>query len=132
MRLTRALLPAVLVLPAALASTGVRTLADLADSCGQLAASVAIDNVQINFVEYLPAGSQVVFSQDYDLASCKQVPETTTVDLCRVAAYVATSETSGVTFEAWLPTNWTGRFLSTGNGGVSGCIQVRQSSTHCL
>lgn len=25
--------------------------------------------------------------------------------------------------EAWLPVNWTGRFLSTGNGGVSGCIQ---------
>ena len=29
----------------------------------------------------------------------------------------------GITLEAWLPTNWTGRFLSTGNGGVSGCIQ---------
>ncbi|GAW07762.1 feruloyl esterase b precursor [Lentinula edodes] len=25
--------------------------------------------------------------------------------------------------EIWLPRNWTGRFLSTGNGGLSGCIQ---------
>jgi feruloyl esterase len=25
--------------------------------------------------------------------------------------------------EAWLPQNWTGRFLSTGNGGLSGCVQ---------
>jgi feruloyl esterase len=40
-----------------------------------------------------------------------------------VAMYVATSNTSGITLEAWLPSNWTGRFLSTGNGGVSGCIQ---------
>ncbi|KAK7464293.1 hypothetical protein VKT23_006460 [Stygiomarasmius scandens] len=27
--------------------------------------------------------------------------------------------------EAWLPRNWTGRFLSTGNGGLAGCIQYR-------
>jgi hypothetical protein len=25
--------------------------------------------------------------------------------------------------EAWLPENWSGRFLSTGNGGLGGCIQ---------
>lgn len=43
--------------------------------------------------------------------------------MCRVAMYVTTSYRSGITLEAWLPTNWTGRFLSTGNGGVSGCIQ---------
>ncbi|KAK5160210.1 hypothetical protein LTR04_004764 [Oleoguttula sp. CCFEE 6159] len=36
---------------------------------------------------------------------------------------VATSNRSEITLEAWLPTNWTGRFLSIGNGGVSGCIQ---------
>lgn len=36
---------------------------------------------------------------------------------------VATTNRSEITLEAWLPTNWTGRFLSTGNGGTSGCIQ---------
>jgi feruloyl esterase len=24
--------------------------------------------------------------------------------------------------EAWLPSNWTGRFLSGGNGGLNGCV----------
>ena len=36
---------------------------------------------------------------------------------------VNTSETSSITLEAWLPSNWAGRFLSGGNGGLSGCIQ---------
>jgi feruloyl esterase len=43
--------------------------------------------------------------------------------MCRLAMYVATSNRSEITLEAWLPTGWTGRFLSTRNGGVSGCIQ---------
>ena len=37
--------------------------------------------------------------------------------------YVATSSRSGISMEAWLPEQWTGRFLSTGNGGLDGCIQ---------
>jgi feruloyl esterase len=36
---------------------------------------------------------------------------------------VATSDASGITLEAWFPSNWTGRFLATGNGGIGGCIQ---------
>lgn len=36
--------------------------------------------------------------------------------------YVATSNVSGITMEAWLPEDWNGRFLSTGNGGLNGCI----------
>ncbi|THU90663.1 tannase and feruloyl esterase [Dendrothele bispora CBS 962.96] len=37
--------------------------------------------------------------------------------------FIPTSERSNISFEAWFPRNWTGRFLSTGNGGLSGCIQ---------
>jgi feruloyl esterase len=37
--------------------------------------------------------------------------------------YVAMSNVLGITLEAWLPSDWTGRFLSTGNGGIYGCIQ---------
>jgi feruloyl esterase len=36
---------------------------------------------------------------------------------------VGTSETSSMTLEAWLPANWSGRFLSGGNGGLTGCVQ---------
>jgi feruloyl esterase len=45
------------------------------------------------------------------------------VSLCRLALHVETSNASGMVLEAWLPQNWTGRFLSTGNGGLSGCVQ---------
>ncbi|THU92545.1 tannase-domain-containing protein [Dendrothele bispora CBS 962.96] len=37
--------------------------------------------------------------------------------------FVATSEWSAISLEAWFLRNWTGRFLSTENGGLSGCIQ---------
>ncbi|EKG12473.1 Tannase/feruloyl esterase [Macrophomina phaseolina MS6] len=43
--------------------------------------------------------------------------------MCRVALRVPTTNQSEISMEAWLPSNWTGRFLSTGNGGTSGCIQ---------
>lgn len=44
-------------------------------------------------------------------------------DVCRVAMTVDTSATSSMSLEAWLPANWTGRFLSGGNGGLTGCVQ---------
>jgi hypothetical protein len=47
-------------------------------------------------------------------------------DVCRVAAYTATSETSGIHYEVWLPRSWSGRFMSHGNGGLSGCITLTQ------
>lgn len=35
---------------------------------------------------------------------------------------VTTSNSSYIILEAWLPSEWNGRFLSTGNGGLNGCI----------
>lgn len=35
---------------------------------------------------------------------------------------VTTSSSSSIILEAWLPSQWNGRFLSTGNGGLNGCI----------
>lgn len=35
---------------------------------------------------------------------------------------VTTSNASNIFLEAWLPSQWSGRFLSTGNGGLAGCI----------
>lgn len=98
-------------------------IADPAAACRNLGASLAIKNVHVNFAQYVPAGTNITLDQDYDLSTCGYVSQVVPTDLCRVAMYVATSHRSGITLEAWLPTNWTGRFLSTGNGGIGGCIQ---------
>ena len=43
-------------------------------------------------------------------------------DICRIGMNVSTSNASNIFLEAWLPSEWSGRFLSTGNGGLAGCI----------
>ncbi|KAH7304709.1 Tannase/feruloyl esterase [Stachybotrys elegans] len=45
-----------------------------------------------------------------------------TASLCRVVVNVATSDSSSVRIEAWLPDQWNNRFLATGGGGIGGCI----------
>lgn len=47
-------------------------------------------------------------------------------DICRISWNTTTSYKSGFRFEAFLPFNWTGRFMTLGNGGVGGCILYDQ------
>lgn len=47
---------------------------------------------------------------------------TATTNLCRAVINVTTSDSSTDRIEAWLPDEWNGRFLATGNGGTGGCI----------
>lgn len=56
-------------------------------------------------------------------ATCGIFTQPVTVDLCRITAQVLGSNRSGFWFEVWLPDDWSGRFLATGNGGLGGCIQ---------
>jgi len=53
----------------------------------------------------------------------------TTTDLCRVVLNVNTSSSSVNRIEAWLPDDWNGRFLATGNGGTGGCIDYGNLQT---
>jgi feruloyl esterase len=46
----------------------------------------------------------------------------TTADLCRVVVSVATTSTSRVLVEAWLPDEWNSRLLASGGGGIGGCV----------
>ncbi|PBP28443.1 hypothetical protein BUE80_DR000526 [Diplocarpon rosae] len=92
-------------------------------SCEQFGSELDIPNVTVNFATHVPAGTKLAFSQDYGLRSCRRPSQVVDVDLCRVAMYVATSNRSGITLEAWLPADWSGRFLSSGNSVLSGCIQ---------
>ncbi|KAK1219218.1 hypothetical protein PQX77_018074 [Marasmius sp. AFHP31] len=71
-------------------------------------------------VSLVPAGSTIRFP-DTD-ASCAPTPQAIVADICRVTMLVETSDSSSINMEAWLPRNWTGRFLSLGNGGLAGCL----------
>ncbi|OBU00042.1 Tannase and feruloyl esterase [Pseudogymnoascus verrucosus] len=97
--------------------------AAFSSACMSLATSLKLPNVIVNFAHFVPAGTVLQFQQDENLVTCNRPNQTIASDICRVAMYVSTSSRSGITLEAWLPSTWTGRFLSTGNGGQSGCIQ---------
>lgn len=100
-----------------------KIMTDPVTACKQLGASLHLDGVHVNFAEHIPSGTNISLPQNYNLSTCGYESQVVSNDICRVAMYVTTSYRSGITLEAWLPTNWTGRFLSTGNGGVDGCIQ---------
>ncbi|KAI8265991.1 putative feruloyl esterase [Colletotrichum sp. SAR11_239] len=70
---------------------------------------------------YIPAGTELQLNE-VD-ATCGIFTQAVSVNLCRVVGKVPTSDGSGFWFEAWLPEDWSGRFLATGNGGLGGCIQ---------
>ncbi|KAF5367759.1 hypothetical protein D9758_009845 [Tetrapyrgos nigripes] len=90
-------------------------------ACSSLTSKLHIPNATV-FAATLIAGGSIISFPDTD-ASCAAAPQLVPEDVCRVTMFVATSERSGINMEAWLPRNWTGRFLSTGNGGLAGCIQ---------
>lgn len=102
------------------ASIAVAAPASMQDQCSKLAGNLAIENATVHFTEYVAAGTNLTFP-DTD-ASCNQAALVVDVDICRVALDVATTSESGIIMEAWLPRNWSGRFLTTGNGGLSGCL----------
>lgn len=50
-------------------------------------------------------------------------------DFCRVVIHTSFSTDSSVNSEVWLPlSDWNGRFLGTGNGGMGGAIAYTQGS----
>jgi feruloyl esterase len=80
-----------------------------------------IQNAKLEFTEFLQHGTQTFLT--YRDLSCggPGLSPVLSQDVCRVALYITTSDRSGIHFEAWLPKDWSGRFLSTGNGGIGGC-----------
>jgi len=80
-----------------------------------------VPDAAVNAHEFITAGTTLQFL-DSD-PSCAPPNQTVSVDICRIALNISTSDRSGIIFESWLPRNWTGRFLATGNGGIDGCIK---------
>ncbi|KAJ8080048.1 hypothetical protein PM082_016875 [Marasmius tenuissimus] len=79
------------------------------------------NKVTLYHASIVPAGFTLQFPDTDD--TCQPTPQLVSTDLCRITIQVETSNDSSINMEAWLPRNWTGRFLSLGNGGLAGCIQ---------
>ncbi|QKX58423.1 uncharacterized protein TRUGW13939_05545 [Talaromyces rugulosus] len=90
-------------------------------NCLALRPESYIQNSTRTVLEYVPAGTNLTFP-DND-ATCSRASQVVSSDVCRMALSIPTSNRSSITFEAWLPRDWTGRFLGTGNGGIDGCIK---------
>ena len=88
--------------------------------CASIADGLIIGRSKLFFAEFVPAGTNLSLP-DND-PSCTQSSVPVSVDICRIALYISTSSNSGFHMETWLPSNWTGRFLGTGNGGLNGCV----------
>ncbi|OAF98543.1 putative feruloyl esterase [Paraphaeosphaeria sporulosa] len=100
-------------------------------ACSAFASAFNHPGVKVQFSQFLPQGYNLSIT-DYP-QSCLDSQGSSPVqilgaDVCRVAILVDTSANSSMTLEAWLPKAWTGRFLSGGNGGLSGCIQYTDLS----
>jgi feruloyl esterase len=78
-----------------------------------------IDGATRNVLQFVTSGTTLTFP-DNDV-TCNRASQAVSTNLCRIALSISTSKTSNITFEAWLPEGWSGRFLATGNGGIDGC-----------
>lgn len=86
-------------------------------NCSRFSALVEIPGAITHFTQYVPSGTNLVLPDNH--ISCGTPSQPISFDMCRLAMSVPTSNESEISFEAWFPRNWTGRFLSTGNRGSS-------------
>ncbi|TLS25623.1 hypothetical protein PpBr36_07961 [Pyricularia pennisetigena] len=91
--------------------------------CEAFSQTLSIPNVTVVSTQHY--SSQANITVQGLVASCASMGTTFTAptDLCRVVVNVATSPSSQVRLEAWLPDSWEKRLLSTGTGGIGGCIE---------
>jgi len=90
-------------------------------ACSSFKPTDYIPNATVTVQEFVEARTNIFFPGNDP--SCARPNQTVSVDLCRIALNISTSSRSSVIFEGWLPEHWTGRFLSTGNGGIDGCVK---------
>ncbi|KAI1268204.1 tannase and feruloyl esterase [Xylariaceae sp. FL1019] len=88
------------------------------DRCLGFGAQYHVEESTLNLLEYVAAGSNVTFPDNEP--TCNRGSQIANVALCRIALFVPTSSRSGIVYELWLPEEWNGRTLATGNGGIDG------------
>ncbi|KAJ4986880.1 feruloyl esterase B [Stagonosporopsis vannaccii] len=99
----------------------VRGSSDFEQKCLAFEPERFVPGATRNVVEYVAANTTLVLSDN--IAACNRESQVVAKSLCRVALSIKTSNQSEISFEAWLPETWSGRFLATGNGGIDGCIK---------
>ncbi|THV02285.1 tannase and feruloyl esterase [Dendrothele bispora CBS 962.96] len=96
---------------------------DFNSTCSSISSQIPsiVPNASNVTSQLVLAGTNLTFPNS--APSCNRPSQVVEADICRVVMNVGTSDRSGIRFEAWFPREWSGRFLSTGNGGLGGCIQ---------
>lgn len=104
---------------AAAATNGTRT-DPFQQSCLSFQPQKHVYNATLTARAFVPANTTLAFP-DND-ATCSRASQLVSADICRIALSIPTSDKSSITYEMWLPREWSGRFLATGNGGIDGCM----------
>ncbi|XXG97481.1 hypothetical protein Hte_003784 [Hypoxylon texense] len=94
------------------------------ETCVSSCSQMSIPNVTVVTAEYLLNGTQIPLPGTVESCGGPDLKANITANLCRLVLLVATTPSSEVQIEAWLPEphSWSGRSLATGNGGIGGCI----------
>lgn len=82
-------------------------------------------NAKIELIEHLVQGSSATFPYRHQTCGGPGSSSKLAQDVCRVALRIDTSDRSVIHFEAWLPKDYSGRVLASGNGGLNGCREFR-------
>ena len=89
------------------------------EQCLTFTPEAYIYNSSRHVLAYVAAGTNLTLP-DND-PTCARPSQVVAVDICRVGLLIPTSNRSSISFELWLPENYSDRFLVTGNGGIDGC-----------
>ena len=107
----------------------VHAMYNFQDKCLSFTPETYIHNSSRHVLTYITAGTNLTLP-DND-PTCNRSSQIVPVNICRVGLSIPTSNRSSISFELWLPENWSDRFLVTGNGGIDGCKScVLQSMVH--
>ncbi|KAM5365042.1 hypothetical protein ACJZ2D_011178 [Fusarium nematophilum] len=91
------------------------------EQCKALAKHLKLPDTAILDTTFVSAGTNLSLPNNHP--TCARPFQVVDKDLCRVQLLTTTGPRSNISMEAWLPLDWSGRFLGTGNGGMNGCIK---------
>ena len=96
-----------------------------ASTCNDL--TLDIPNVLLNVTTYYPANATVSLTTPQSSIYATDLPA-----FCRLQLVFTTNTTANSTalVEVWLPDEWNGRLLGTGDGGVSGGSELASVFLH--